>query len=182
MPVTLSEGQVRWVLYGGPTISVASRSAALRPSIGQAIGCCLAAGSSQVRFFMLASRNRGVITDLRAGHEVAVVMTRSSTTRSLQIKGSSAKEVPLTDEDRARAEEYVETVVREWAQDGTPPAFTRALMVTGPGPIVAFEMEMTAAFDQTPGPRAGEALRGEVPQDEPGQGQPGQGEPRPARS
>lgn len=160
MPISLNEEQVRWILHGGPTLAVASRSASLRPSIGQAIGCRLEAGSSRFAFFLLVPRNRDVVIDLRAGREVAVVITRGSTTRSLQIKSKCAREVPVTPTDEAHISSYLETVVREWAQDGTPPAFTRAVMVTGPGPVVAFEMEMMVAFDQTPGPRAGAPLAG----------------------
>lgn len=161
MQITLDEEQVRWIRYGGPTISIASRSVALRPSIGHAIGCRVEAGASRLAFFVLALRNPGVVIDLRAGREVAVVMTRSSTTRSLQVKAKCATEVPFTSADQACIDAYLETVVREWAQDGTPPAFTRTWMVTGPGPVLAFEMEMTEAFDQSPGPRAGEALKAE---------------------
>lgn len=160
MPISLDTEQVRWILYGGATMTIASRSAAMRPSIGQVLGCRVEAGSSRLTAFLLASRNRAVIADMRAGREVAVVLTRSSTTRSLQIKASCAAEVPMTDADRDRVKDYVEMVVREWAQDGVPAAFTRTLLVSGPGPILAFEIEMAAAFDQTPGPRAGESLRG----------------------
>ena len=160
MPISLDAEQVRWILYGGTTVTVASRNAALRPSIGQALGCRAEAGSSRLTVFLLASRNRAVIADLRAGWPVAVVVTRSSTTRSLQLKAPDATEVPMTDADHDRVRDYVEIVVREWSQNGAPPEFTRTLLTRGPGPILAFEIVMAAAFDQTPGPRAGESLRG----------------------
>ena len=160
MPISLDAEQVRWILYGGATMTVASRSAAMRPSIGQVLGCRVEAGSSRLTLFLLASRSRAAVADMRAGREVALVMTRSSTTRSLQVKAPGATEVPMTDPDRDRVRDYIEIVVRQWAQDGVPPAFTRTLLVSGPGPILAFEIEMAQAFDQTPGPRAGESLRG----------------------
>ena len=159
MTISLSPEQVRWILHAGPTITVASRSARMRPSIGQAIGCRIDPDACRLTVFLPAGRNRAVIADLRAGREVAVVMTRSSTTRSLQVKAAFADEVPMTPADHDRMRDYVELVAKEWARDGVPQAFTRTLLDSGPGPILAFDLALTAAFDQTPGPRAGAALQ-----------------------
>jgi len=150
----LDEEQARWLLEAAPSITVASCDAAGIPSLGQGIGCRIEAG--RVRVYMVEARNRAVIADLRAGRPVAVVFTHSPTLRSLQLKARRAEEVPLEPGDGGRIEAYVNGVAQAWVY--APEPFVRTLLATGPGPMLAFELDPTAAFDQTPGPQAGAAL------------------------
>ena len=105
---------------------------------------------------MVEARSRALVADLRAGRPIAVVFTHSPTLRSLQLKAKRATEVALEPGDRERIDAYVDAVARAWVH--APEDFVRTLLAKGPGEIVAFELEPSAAFDQTPGPKAGAAL------------------------
>lgn len=111
-----------------------------------------------MRVFAVEARNRAAVADLRGGRPIAVVFTHSPTLRSLQLKAVRAVEVALEPGDREHIDAYVNAVVKAWVY--APEPFVRTLLATGPGPILAFELEPTAAFDQTPGPQAGAALPG----------------------
>ena len=157
MAAVLDDEQARWLLEIAPSITFSSCDATGAPSLGQGIGIRVTA-PSRVRVFMVETRNRAVVADLRAGRPVAVVFTHSPTLRSLQLKAARAVETALEPGDREHVEAYVDAVVKAWVY--APEPFVRTLLATGPGPIVAFELEPSAAFDQTPGPQAGAALPG----------------------
>lgn len=110
----------------------------------------------RVRVFVVLGRNPALVADLRAGRPIAVVLTHAPTLRSLQLKAKRATEVPLEPSDRQHIDAYIDATVTGWAR--APEPFVRTLLATEPGPIVAFQLEPEAAFDQTPGPKAGAAL------------------------
>jgi len=153
----LDDEQARWLREIAPSITFSSCDATGAPSLGQGIGVRVTA-SSGVRVFMVEARNRAAVADLRAGRPIAVVFTHSPTLRSLQLKAPRAVEAALEPGDREHIDAYVNAVVKAWVY--APEPFVRKLLATGPGPILAFEIEPTAAFDQTPGPQAGAALPG----------------------
>lgn len=142
-------------------MTVASSDSAGGPSLGQGIGVRIDEAGTRIRLFMVEARSQAVVNDLRAGRPVAVVFTHSPSLRSLQVKAPNATEVPLEPGDHEHIAAYVDAVVRGWVY--APEPFVRTLLATGPGPIVAFELEPNAAFDQTPGPKAGAALPGSGP-------------------
>ena len=156
----LGPDQLRWILQGAVTITVASADAQGQPSIAQAIGCrVVQAGESQrLRLLMLEPRNRRTVADLRAGRAVATVFTHSASTRSLQLKADGAVEQPATPADTDCVNAYIGSVVADWALHGVAEAFVHALLPRGPGPLLAFEFQAHTAFDQTPGLRAGTQL------------------------
>jgi len=152
----LDEDQARWLVDNGASIIVSSCDATAGPSIGQGIGCRVEPDRKRVRVFMVEARSRQVLEDLRAGRPIAVVFTHSPTLRSLQLKARHARLVPLELGDRERVDAHVNTVVTQWTY--APEPYVRTLLATGPGELVAIELEPSAAFDQTPGPQAGVAL------------------------
>jgi hypothetical protein len=151
----LDDEQAGWLRDGAPSTTLSSCDATGAPSLGQGIGIRVIS-PARVRLFAVEARNRALVADLRAGRPVAVVFTHSPTLRSLQLKAPHAREVALEPGDREVIDAYVDTVVKNWVY--APEPFVRTLLATGPGPIVAFDLEATAAFDQTPGPKAGAAL------------------------
>lgn len=153
----LDDEQARWLLEIAPSITFSSCDATGAPSLGQGIGVRVT-GPARVRVFAVEARNRAAVADLRGGRPIAVVFTHSPTLRSLQLKAVRAVEVALEPGDREHIDAYVNAVVKAWVY--APEPFVRTLLATGPGPILAFELEPTAAFDQTPGPQAGAALPG----------------------
>jgi hypothetical protein len=153
----LDEEQRSWLEAEASSVTVASSDGAGCPSLGQGLGSRLDETGARIRVFMVEARCRALVADLRAGRPIAVVFTHSPTLRSLQLKAKRATEVPLEPGDRERIDAYVDAVVKAWVH--APESFVRTLLAKGPGEIVAFELEPSAAFDQTPGPKAGAALQ-----------------------
>jgi hypothetical protein len=152
----IDDEQAQWLAQGAPSITLASCDASGAPSLGQGICCRVASEPTRVRVFLVEARNRALIADLRAGRPIAVVFTHSPTLRSLQLKARRADEVSVEPSDHVLMSTYVDSVVQAWSY--APEPMVRALLATGPGPIIAFELQPSSAFDQTPGPQAGASL------------------------
>ena len=159
MPAVIDEEQADWMVQSGSSITIASCNASAAPSLGQGVGCRIDASRERVTIFVLEPRNLAVLEDVRAGRAFAVVFTHGGSLRSLQLKAEGAREVPLQPGDNERIGSYIGSVTMQWSQIGVPLEFAQALLPRGPGRVLGIEFTPYIAFDQTPGPRAGTALR-----------------------
>jgi hypothetical protein len=161
MAGVLDRDHALWMVQGAASILVASRSESLEPSLGQGLGCRIAADLAAVTVLLLEAQNESLVADLRRCGIIAVSFTNSASTRSLQLKGSDANIVPLESADGERMTTHAGALAREWGASGQPEAFTRALLFREPSAVIlAIRFTPYVAFDQTPGPRAGMPLLG----------------------
>lgn len=146
-------------LRGPVAINVASRSAALVPSVARAYGCKVSRDGRQVLVFLATRRAQAVLHDLRAGGPIAVVFCLPSTHKTLQVKATRAEIVPVGPADRKILRAYRDVFFAEILALGYEDGFTRAL---ASGVVdeesVAVSFEPSVAFEQTPGPEAGKQL------------------------
>jgi hypothetical protein len=142
------------------SINVASCSAARVPSLARAFGCRVSRNRSQVTVFLSVQRAEPLLKDLRAGSAVAVVFTRPTTHQTIQLKGRDAAIVPLADGDRALMRAYGAGFVEEIRAIGYRDPFASAMMMAVAEEAVGVRFTPAAAFDQTPGPKAGQRLDG----------------------
>lgn len=154
----LDEGSAAFIAASGVSVSVGSASAVLRPSITRGIGCRLAPERTRVSVFVVAEQSRELLDDVRDTLRVAVVFSQPSSHRTLQLKGRDACVEALAPGDRALIERYGRAFSAELGAVGFGPLFTHALIDSAGGEVVAISFTPCAAFDQTPGPRAGEPL------------------------
>jgi hypothetical protein len=140
------------------SIIVASRDAALCPHLVRALGCRLSLDACHVTLFLCATSSKAVIEDLRANRLIAVVFSEPSTNRSLQLKGNDATIHPVEPGDRRLVQTYVEGFAEEIAGLGFAREVAKTLFDHEPGDLVAVRFTPRLGFEQTPGPRAGEAL------------------------
>ena len=88
---------------------------------------------------------------------IAVVFSQPSTHRTIQLKGSDARVVKVTAADRAIAARHL----RDWSEDlcriGYTPEFANAVRGAAPR-LAAIAFTPSAAFQQTPGPGAGQPI------------------------
>lgn len=152
--------QASWIESGVTSIIVASCSADKRPSLGLGLGCRVGEGRHKLRVFLLEARSHDLLCDLRAGRGVSVLFTQARTTRALQLKAASCREVAIASDDLPFLDRYTERLSAEWLALGQSEGFTRSLLDRRGDSLCAFEVEPEASFDQTPGPQAGAALRG----------------------
>lgn len=158
-PSVLDASQA-FFLAGPVAINVASRSPALVPSVARAFGCRVDGDRLGVRVFLARSRATTLLRDLAAGGPIAVIFSRPKTHVSLQLKGSRAELLAVTSADRRLMSAYRSAFVAEIVALGYEESFASTMMMLGDEePVVAARFVVSAAFEQTPGPRAGEPLR-----------------------
>ena len=138
-------------LRSGVAVIVATRDAALRPSISRGWGPLVVADGARLVLCVEADR-RG---DLEATGELAATFSRPTTYRSVQIKGAVKVVAEPSAADRERVAEHHAAFTAETGQIGLTPAQTRRLLFDE---LVTVTVMATAVFDQTPGPRAGTRL------------------------
>lgn len=144
-------------LAGPVSINVASRDAALVPSVARAYGCRVDAGR-RVTLFLAEARAAAVLRDLAAGAPIAVIFSRPRTHVSLQLKADRAELMPLTEADRAIMHAYADAFGAEVRALAHSAAFAEKLMQGCFEAAVAARFTPTTLFEQTPGPRAGARL------------------------
>ncbi len=94
--------------------------------------------------------------DLAAGRPVAVTAADVASLWSVQVKGTSTGVETTADGDEARVRRYADSFFADIERtDGTPRAVLERMV---PDAVVAFGLEVTDVFDQTPGPDAGRAV------------------------
>ncbi|MFO1413409.1 MAG: hypothetical protein U1F10_05760 [Burkholderiales bacterium] len=157
VPEPLADEHAAFV--SGPlSIVAASRDAHNVPSIGRACGCLVAPDRRSVAVFIARTQAPQLVADLDACGQVAVVYTRPSTNRSLQLKGTDARLRALTAAEVAFIARYVEAFGREITPLGHSMEEARTIFRCVDGDLLAIEFTPTAAFVQTPGPGAGTAV------------------------
>jgi hypothetical protein len=145
-------------IQSGVSVVAASRGDDLVPSIGRASGCRVSADRRAVTIFVPASQAAEFIDDVRASGRIAVVFSRPSTHRTLQVKADDARVRPPRPDEPAIVARYVEVFAREVEPLGHSAAQARALLECRDDDLVAIDLTPNAAFEQTPGPKAGTPL------------------------
>ncbi len=142
----------------GVSAIVASRDAALRPSLMRAVGAGISADGTQVTVFVTRSQSRQLLQDIAAHGEVAVVFSQPSSHRTLQLKARHARLRAAAEADLPLLQRYLASMEREVGAVGYAPNFVRAMLAHRLDDVVAIGFTPEQAFDQTPGPRAGMPL------------------------
>lgn len=147
-------------LQSGVSIIAASRNAANIPSVVRCLGCRVGADDGTVLLLLAASQGEALLTDIRACGAIAVVFSNPASHQTLQLKASDAAVVTVTAEDMTVVEAYRQRMLVELDRVGFGETFARAFFESRPEDLVGIRFTPEAAFDQTPGPRAGAKLEG----------------------
>lgn len=146
-------------IQGSVSVIAASRNADNEPNLSRAIGCRVASDHRQVTLFFFVAQSVALLADLRSNGAIAVVFSEPSTHRTLQLKGTDATVSPLTEGDGHIIATYRQRLVDELQKIFFPESFSRALTACSAGDVVAVTFTVSAAFVQTPGPKAGTPLQ-----------------------
>lgn len=157
-PAPLLDEALAAFVQTGVSINAGSRGPGNVPAVARANGCRVAADRRRVTVLLPASKSAALLEAVRATGAIAVVFSEPPTHRTIQLKGTDATVVPATDEDRATAVRWVDGFAAVLAPLGYSEEVFRALLGTDPADLVAVAFTPSAAFDQTPGPRAGAPL------------------------
>lgn len=143
-------------LESGLSLVVGTRDGDLVPECAFGAGIRVHAGGGRVTLFLGTSPAAAAIENLRANGAVAITASRPVDYRTVQLKGRATRVEAVSDVERRTLLSYREALVRQLGAVGWARSVTRRLSVW---PCVAVEVELDAVFEQTPGPRAGAALR-----------------------
>jgi hypothetical protein len=144
-------------IQGGVSVVVATRDADCIPDVVRGCGCRVSRDRRRVTVLVEPSRAGTLLEDIAANGMIAVVFSQPSTHRTIQLKGSDARVAKITAADRAIAARHL----RDWSEDlcriGYTPEFAHAVRGTAPR-LAAIAFTPSAAFQQTPGPGAGQPI------------------------
>jgi len=156
-PPLLSPEHIAMIDKGVSTI-VASRDAAMRPSVMRAVGAHIKADGSRITVFISRGQSRQLLQDIASTGRVAVVFSQPLSHRTVQVKATEADLRPAEEADLPVLRRYLASMEEEVAAVGFEARFVRAMLAFRLDELVAISFTPTEAFDQTPGPKAGTAL------------------------
>jgi hypothetical protein len=159
MSAALIDADHAAMMLGGASISVSSCSADGRPSVARAAGCSLSADRRQLRVMLSASQSAQVLAHVHERGMVAIVFDIPSTHRAIQLKATDATVVAGTHEDMEVVMRYRDSFVEELLPLGFNTALVLAILDFPPDDLAVLTLTPSAAFSQTPGPQAGQALK-----------------------
>jgi hypothetical protein len=142
----------------GVSAHVASRDAAMRPSLMRALGSSVSDGGRAITMFASRRQSRQLIQDIAATGHVAVVFSEPATHRTVQVKATRATLRNAEPADEPVLARYLASMEHEILRIGVGAHLTRAMLSHRLDDLVAITFEPETAFDQTPGPRAGTRL------------------------
>lgn len=151
--------QLAAFMTGGVSIIAASRGPDNAPTIARAAGCRLSADRARVTVLLARSQAGALLEAAEATGAVSVVFSQPSSHRTIQLKGNDARVCPATPGDETLVARYADAFAAELCPMGYAEQMARALVWAPEGDFAALTFSPSAAFDQTPGPRAGAALK-----------------------
>ncbi|RZU02001.1 hypothetical protein [Rivibacter subsaxonicus] len=157
-PLQLDAATVTFI-EGGVSIIVGSCGADGVPSVVRAVGCRVSADRALMTVLLVASQCSALLEQLRGGGPIAVVFTEPPTHRALQLKAPGATVAEATPTDWATATRHQQQFAAAIDALGFGHDFACAIHSWRPGDMVAAHFRPTEAYDQTPGPNAGSALK-----------------------
>lgn len=145
-------------IQGPVSVIVASRNAELVADAVRGCGCRVSRDRRQVTVLVEQDRAGSLLEDVAANGMIAVVFSQPSTHQTIQLKGTDARVVRVTAEDRAAARKHLLGWSGDLERIGFDAPFAAALH-GGAGQLAAIRFTPAAAFQQTPGPAAGQPLK-----------------------
>lgn len=145
-------------IAGPVSINVAACGADGFPALARAVGCMVSEDACSVTIMLSAKAGADAVAGIRRSGLVAVVFSEPPTHRTVQLKGRNAQVFPPEPGDAALAARYREGFTAVLASLGYAEGLVRAFLACPPEDLVRISFEPDAAFSQTPGPKAGEAL------------------------
>jgi hypothetical protein len=151
--LTVLDAATARFLEGGCALIVGTVSSGGEPYATRGWGLTVLSDSPATLRLLLAADDTAALHDLARGGRVAITAADVPTARSMQLKGRCRSVEPATDEDRARAQRYMEAFFADVATtDGTP---LRIVQRVAPIDVAACMAVIEELYDQSPGPRAG---------------------------
>jgi hypothetical protein len=144
----------------GVSVIVSACRPDLTPSLMRAVGSQVDTASAQITVFLSRSQSAQLLRDVASSGRVAVVFSEPHSHRTVQVKSSRTRLREVKPDDAPALQRYLEAMQGELSRVGFGPAFAAAMLWYRVDDLTALEFTPDQAFDQTPGPRAGQPLQG----------------------
>ena len=144
-------------IQSGVSIVVAGRNDDMVGDVIRGCGCRVSADRRRVTVLVDPIRSDALLDDITSNGMIAVVFSRPSTHRSIQLKGTDARRARVTAADQAAIDRSLAAWVAELVSIGYTAEFAAAVRGRPEWPV-ALTFTPTAGFQQTPGPDAGTRL------------------------
>ena len=158
-PPLLEETTVEFIV-SGIYINASSSTGENVPVIGRAAGCRVSRDRRTVTLLFTAACAAELLDGIRKTGQIAVVFCQPGTHLTIQLKGTDAAVVAPIEGDAGIVESHCDAFVTTLRPLGYSEAVVRSLMWFDLADIHAVTFTPREAFIQTPGPRAGEPLKG----------------------
>jgi hypothetical protein len=145
------------LLEGLVAVHVATRDADLVPDEVMAAAAHVEPDGRRLTVFLPVATSETSLANLRENGAIAVVLSQPLTHRTVQLKGRAETIRPARDDERETVERGAAGFDAEVEAIGLPPAAVRRRTKW---PCQAVTFAVAEAYEQTPGPRAGEPLAG----------------------
>jgi hypothetical protein len=159
VPECLIDAAQAAFMQGGVSISAASCGAHPFPSVCRVLACSVSGDRRRLTVMVARACARQLLEDIAQNGRLALVFSQPSTHRTIQIKGGNAcagiPDASLLEAVRSHGDAFVDEVLPL----GFPAPLVRSLLHCADGDVVAIALTPTAAYDQSPGPRAGAPLQ-----------------------
>ncbi len=144
----------------GVSVIVSACSLDFTPSVMRAVGSQMSPDGARITVFLNRGQSRQLLQDVASTGRVAVVFSEPYSHRTVQVKARNVTLREARDDDRPVLEAYLASMQQELSRVGFGADFARAMLACRLDDVVALEFAPEQAFDQTPGPRAGQPLPG----------------------
>ncbi|HES76999.1 MAG TPA: hypothetical protein ENO09_08370 [bacterium] len=152
------DSQTAAFIQTGVSISVAACGADRLPSMSRGMGCLVSDNGREVRVFVKRSQAAELIENICYSARVACVFSLPSTNRTVQLKGSDARMEVFDAADLAVVEEHIALFLEQVVPLGIPEEVVRVILAYTADDLATVVYTPSAAFSQTPGPKAGKPL------------------------
>jgi hypothetical protein len=157
-PVSLTPELVNFC-QGGVGIAIATTDGDGWPTGGPALGAQFDAKDGSVRLILSRESNVPVLEAIAAGRGIAATFAQPTTHKSIQLKAASARTGPAREGDQQYAAAQRAAFCAELVAVGYPEHFAGAYCAFETEGLLSLTFTPTEAFDQTPGPEAGNVLK-----------------------
>ena len=144
-------------MQGGVSISLGAAGSDLRPSVTKGVGCRVLPGG-EIRVYVDGPQSRALLADVQATGRVAVVYSEIARHRTLQVKAIDARLAAPDADDHAAADRHRQRFGDEILALGYPESLVAGFLHARAEDRVAVVFHAHDAFEQTPGPLAGQRL------------------------
>ncbi|MBA4265789.1 MAG: hypothetical protein C0453_11950 [Comamonadaceae bacterium] len=146
------------LIEGGVSVIVSSCGADLTPSVMRAVGSQISGNGCQLTVYLCRSQSGQLLQDVARSGRLAAVFSQPSTHRTVQLKTRTAHLREATEHDAPALQRYLAGMERELTNVGFAAVYARAMLACRLEDVVAIEFTPDLAFDQTPGPMAGQPI------------------------